>query len=425
MDMIRRSSALTVTALLLGMPFPAAAAPASLAQLVEIALQEHPDVTAAQEAAAAQAAQAAGATSPYWPQIGLNSGTSMTTQVSQAQNTAAPFNLSTIGVSARQQVFDFGKTADEVAAAQALAASGQWQLTARRIDVAYGVRKAYVEWLRARGMQSQAEAKKKAADDLLRQATAFWQAGRRPRLDVTSAEAEQLQAGAEVIGTRNATQVSLLALGAALGRSGSVEAEPVFPPIPSLALAPISDLRALAKQHPQVQQSTARLQQAEANHRRADKANWPDLTADLNYGLRARDLQPNQNWGAGLSLNLPRFNGFADWRQREATAAQVRANEAEARSQLLQVTLGIERASLAAAGGRERLTALAAAVSSAEANLALAEGRYRAGVGTVIEVSNAQALLSSARANRVSAEADYHLAIADLLRAVGTTGVAP
>jgi outer membrane protein TolC len=415
--------ALFLATTLLGVPLPAPAAPVSLDALIRSALRDHPDVTAASETAMAQSAQAAAARAPYWPQIGLTSGTSMTTQVSQAQNTVAPFNLSSVGVGARQQVYDFGKTADDVDAADAAALGGREQLAARRIDVAYGVRRAYLEWLRARGMQTQAEVKERAAEALLKQATAFWQVGRRPRLDVTSADASLQQAHAEVIATRNATQVALLALGAAIGRPGPVEAEPSFPAVPALAMAPITELRALAERHPLIRQSAARLRQAEANHRRADKANWPELNADLSFGFRARDLTPNQNWGAGLTLNVPVFNGFADWRQRDATAASARASAADGRSQLLQVTLGIKKAKLATDGGRERLTALAAAVRSAEANLAMAEGRYRAGVGTVIEVNDAQSLLSGARTNQVSAETDYHLAIADLLRAVATTGV--
>ena len=421
--LLQRTTAFGIAAAVLGMPIPALADTQSLDALIRTALRDHPALASASESAAALTARAGGARSPYWPQVGLNTGTSETTQVSNAQNTAAPFNLSTVGVSVRQQVFNFGKTADDVAAADAAARSGHFQSEARQVDIAYGVRKAGLDWLRARGLQEQTETKQAAANALLQQATAFFQAGRRPKLDVTRAEAGLLQAKADAISARNAVQVALLGLGAAIGHPGAIEAEPVFPPVPALAGLPLAELRARAAGNPIIRESAERLAQAEAAHRRADKANWPDISADLSYGLRARDLEPSQNWGAGISMNVPVFNGFADWRDRDATAAQQRASAADLRAQQLQVDLGIDQATMAIEGARERLTALSAAVRSAEANLAQAQGSYRAGVSAVIDVSDAQSLLSSARADQIRAEADYHLAIADLMRAIGTTGV--
>ncbi|MBC7544793.1 MAG: TolC family protein [Candidatus Sericytochromatia bacterium] len=414
---------LLVVAAIVGMPTVAHATPMSLDDLVKAALRDHPTLTSAREAAVALRHRASAAGSPYWPQVALNTGTSATTQVSQAQNTAAPFNLSTVGATVRQQLWDFGKTTDEVTAAEEAAQASQMTSESRRVDIAFGVRKAYLEWLRACGLQTQVESRQKAATALYRQADAFWKAGRRAKLDVTRADASLQQANADVIGARNTAQVALLTLGAAIGRSGSVEAETAFPQVPALAEAPMSELTKLADHHPLIRQSAARLHQSEANHRRADKGNWPDITADVSYGVRARDLVPSQNWSAGVTMNVPVFNGFADWRDRDATAAQERASRADTQSQRLTVMLGIEQARLTGLGARERLAALGAAVRSAEANMALAEGRYKAGVGSVIEVSDAQSLLSTTQADRVRGEADYHLAVADLLRALGTTGV--
>jgi outer membrane protein TolC len=63
-----------------------------------------------------------------------------------------------------------------------------------------------------------------------------------------------------------------------------------------------------------------------------------------------------------------------------------------------------------------------AAVDAARANLAQAQGRYRSGVGSIIEVADAQSLLAQAQGDWVRATTSYHLAIASLQRALGTTG---
>jgi outer membrane protein len=55
----------------------------------------------------------------------------------------------------------------------------------------------------------------------------------------------------------------------------------------------------------------------------------------------------------------------------------------------------------------------------AQENLDLAEGRYSAGVGNIIELTDAQVLLTSARANNIRALYTYKTAIAELEKAVG------
>ena len=87
--------------------------------------------------------------------------------------------------------------------------------------------------------------------------------------------------------------------------------------------------------------------------------------------------------------------------------------------------LGVDNAYLAIAGAFARLPATAAELKSAQENLFQAEGRYRAGVGSIIEVSDAQTLLATAQGDQLRAAAAYHLAIADLIAAVGLTGTEP
>jgi outer membrane protein TolC len=70
---------------------------------------------------------------------------------------------------------------------------------------------------------------------------------------------------------------------------------------------------------------------------------------------------------------------------------------------------------------RERREATLVAVRQAEENAELAEGRYDAGVGNPIEVTDALVSLSNARTAYASALADCRIAQAELERAVGET----
>ena len=67
----------------------------------------------------------------------------------------------------------------------------------------------------------------------------------------------------------------------------------------------------------------------------------------------------------------------------------------------------------------ERIGATEKAIESAQENLRLAQGRYDAGVGTILELTEAQLSLSNAEADNVRALTDYRVGLAVLDRVVG------
>ena len=63
-------------------------------------------------------------------------------------------------------------------------------------------------------------------------------------------------------------------------------------------------------------------------------------------------------------------------------------------------------------------------VASAEESAALAQGRYKAGVGLFADLLNAQSALAEARQQLVTAELNIRTANAQLARAIGGIGEA-
>jgi outer membrane protein len=58
-------------------------------------------------------------------------------------------------------------------------------------------------------------------------------------------------------------------------------------------------------------------------------------------------------------------------------------------------------------------------VESAQENFRLSQGRFDAGVGTIIELTDAQLALTQAQATEAQALSDYKIAIARLERSLG------
>lgn len=401
----------------------ALAAPVAMEDLVEKALIQSPTLQAARSAAVAQQERVTTARSDYWPQVSLSAGTTETTSVSPTQNSQAPFNVSNTGISARQTLFTFGKLEAAVDQAEAQSEVAKSQAAMAAVEVAFAVRQAYLSWVQAAGLENQASEQIRFAETTLAEARARLKAGVAAQLDVTRAQTAVAQAKATLATARATTAQARRSLAAAIGQTAPVAGEPQFPPTPALASRPLAELEAAAGQHPDLRTAEGQLAAAQASRRAAERAGLPDLSADANYGLRAREFQPAQNMQAGLNFSWPLFTGFAITSQARAAEAQENTVRANFEARRLTVLRDVDNAYLALAGAKETVPAAKAALDAARANLKQAQGRYRAGVGSIIEVTDAQSLLASAQADWVRATTSYHLAIASLQRAMGVTGV--
>ena len=391
-------------------------------ELVIRAIAESPSLASAQATADAQLAREGVVRSQYWPQVNTSASLAQTTSVSTALTEARPFSLAGASVNARQTLYTFGRRAATVdqAEAQTLAVREQAALTA--VDVAFGVRQAYLGWMQAAGLEAQAAEQIRFTEATLAEARARFKAGVAARLEVTRAETSVAQARASLAVARANTNQARRSLVAAIGSTDEIAGEPTFPATPAIAARPLADLRAQANEHPDLRVMRARVAAAEASRVAAEREGYPDLNADASYGIRARDFTGQPNWQAGLSASWPLFTGFALTRSAEAARADEAAVRANLEARRLTVLRDLDNAWLALDGARQSVPAAKIAIDAARANLAQARGRYRAGVGSIIEVSDAQALVASAQADWVRATTSHHLAVANLQRALGVTG---
>ena len=85
----------------------------------------------------------------------------------------------------------------------------------------------------------------------------------------------------------------------------------------------------------------------------------------------------------------------------------------------VQIRVDIEQAQLNIRAAKATIAAVSEAETNAKEQLRLAEGRYTAGVGSIIELGDAQVALAQASANVVQAKFNLSSARADLLAALG------
>jgi outer membrane protein len=125
------------------------------------------------------------------------------------------------------------------------------------------------------------------------------------------------------------------------------------------------------------------------------------------------------NYSAAMVMTWPIFEGGRT--QAGVREADAGLQEARARHRLLALDVGVEveRARRGVAAGKASVEIAVLTLDNARERLRLAEGRYQAGVGTALEVSDAQLGESTAAAQAVQARYDLATARAQLLHALG------
>jgi outer membrane protein TolC len=135
-------------------------------------------------------------------------------------------------------------------------------------------------------------------------------------------------------------------------------------------------------------------------------------------------------WSAGLVLNVPLFAGgrptFDAASARSSADAARQRTTATGRQVELDVWIAFQALRTAARRGQTARDLLASATAGVE----VATGRYREGVGSILDLLTSQSSLESALAEEILARADWLLAMARLARATGrlppvTAGAAP
>ena len=127
----------------------------------------------------------------------------------------------------------------------------------------------------------------------------------------------------------------------------------------------------------------------------------------------------SQPFQASLTISLPIFTGFSRHLQLSQARAQQRNADESLRAQGLLVRANIEGRYLAVGTSYQSIGAQGQARDAAREQLRLARDRYRVGLGSALEVTDAQNAVTQAEGAYVGAVYDYHRAITALEAAVG------
>lgn len=393
----------------------------TLEQAEKIAIQNHPRVQAAQYIAAAASARVGEQRSNYFPTAdGSATGVKAENDSRIAAgglNNPIIFNRFADGIEVRQLVTDFGRTHELVKSSELHAKAEDESVTTARADVLLRVDEAYFDLLKAQAVLQVANETVKDRQLVSNQITTLAKNDLKSGLDVSFANVDLAQAQLLLVQAQNDVQASNAELSAALGYADERAFRLAESPAPSAPPANLTDfIQQAVRNRPDLISQQLDVLSAQS-YATAERDLWfPTLSAAGAAGLTPihdSTLAPRYA-AAGFNLNIPIFNGHLFGSLRAEANAQARAQQQYLRDEQNSVVRDVQKAWLNANSGYQRLGLTDQLLAQASKALDLAQARYKLGLSSIIELSQAQLNKTEAEIAQASAKYDYQAELSAL-----------
>ncbi len=303
------------------------------------------------------------------------------------------------GIGISQLVTDFGRTkliAESLDAQVAARGEGVKGVAA---EVRLQVRTAYARALAGRAAVAVATETVKGRESILRQARALSESQLRSTLDAGFAEVRVAEAELLVTRSRNEAKSAMISLAQAMGEATTGDWELVEPEGAKLS----GDVAALVQESLASRPEVAALRHSVESARRQAasdrKLALPTVTASgVAGGIVVGDPRLRPRYlGVGLNLNVPLWNGHAFDYRREESGGRLAQAESELKELELRIAGAVQQAHLEWETAESNIAVTRRLEEQSVRTLRLAEERYRAGLGTVVEYNQAQLDVAVAR----------------------------
>jgi outer membrane protein len=408
----------------------------TLQQLLSYALANNPQTRSAWLNARAAAAGAASRRSAYYPTINASGQLGFAHQSAFTGTAFIPYELWTLtpGASLTWLLLDLGGRSADVEEADRLLDAANLNHDTTIQNLLLSVEQAYFQYQGAKELLASAQTTVKEAQ------TAFQAAEERRRAGLATI--------ADVLQSKTALSQAVLALQQAEGNVATVRGAlatslgvPANLPVDVTPLPEQLDVRPLGEtidqlieraqaQRPDLARARAQALAADSRADSIRSRGLPSLSVTGNVSRSYFLSSPffdccfvhTNTYGAALVLTIPVFNGFKDTSDLLQARELAKAAHVDADSIAQQVILQVWQSYQAVKTAEKQVSSARDLLASARQSAEVAEGRYKAGVGSILDLLTAQTALANARAQEVQARANWLLSIANLAHDTGTLG---
>jgi outer membrane protein len=387
----------------------------TLEQAEDLALKNHPRIASSSLRASAAGKVVSEARAAYFPTLsGFVTGTFAEEGTVIASGTLQTSGLSSraaVGAGLNQLVTDFGRTFNLVRSARLLAEGQKQVANDTRAQVFLYVRQAYYQVLATESVQNAARAALENRRLTLRQVSALAQSEMRSTLDVDFAQV--LVSEAELIMFQAESNVgeSKAQLTAAMGDEHDLAFTLVEEPLPAPLEPNVEGIinRALLER-PDLQALRFNGKAAHQFAQAEKKLSYPTVNLLAQGGKIPRHdsvIHVDEYGSAGVNINVPIFNGNLYSARHGEAELRARAADKDIEDLKVKIARDVRIAWFEASNAFRRLDVTARLVRQANEALRLAQARYESGLGSIVELNQAQLSQTSAEISAASAKYEY------------------
>lgn len=245
-------------------------------------------------------------------------------------------------------------------------------------------------------------------------------------LDLSFADVDLSQAQLLQLDAQNNADATMATLDAVLGLDRDAQYDLVedatSPPPPPPSADPL--IQTALRQRPDLQALMYNTQSAQKYARAQWDQLLPSISAAGTVGIIP--VHPGSyyitNWwgGIGGNMNIPIFNGFLYTSQAREAKYRAQAAAENGRDLRDRIVRDVRTSWLQANTSWQRMAVTAQLVQEANLAFSLAQTRYKLGLSSIVELSQAQLQQTSAQIQDTSARYQYRLALATLDYEIGT-----
>jgi outer membrane protein len=324
------------------------------------------------------------------------------------------------GINVNQLIYDFGHTRNLVLSQKLSEKASDANALASSEEIVLAADQAFYDALIAQAeldVARQTVATRQTTDTQVGEMT---RNKLKSTLDLSFADVDLSQAQLMQLDAQSNSDASMATLDAVLGLDHSVTYHLVedtgAPPPPPTDVAPL--IQTALQQRPDLQALSYDTQSAQKYARAQWDQLLPSISAAGTVGVLPVDpgsYYIDNWWGAyGGTVSVPVFNGFLYISQAHEAKYREQAESENARDLRDRIVRDVRTSWLQAGNNWQRMSVTAQLVKQADLALALAQTRYKLGLSSIVELSQAQLQQTSAQIQDTSARYQYRLSLSTL-----------
>jgi outer membrane protein len=394
----------------------------SLKQAEALALKNNPQISVARLTALASQQVTREVRSNLWPTATANltgvdadPGSRIT---AGGLNNPVIYQRAAAGVTVDQLITDFGRTTSLAASANLAAKAENQNAVATKEQVLLAVEQAFYSALQAHAILAVAQQTVSARQTVADQIGALFQSKLKSQLDFSFANVNLAQAKLLLLDAENSENATLAALSAVLGYPTLHNFQPVEDATP-ITTPPgnVDDLISAAfAMRPEILALDLQYQSAQKFHTAERDLFFPTIAAVGVVGdTPVRNPLLSDWYGAvGVNVGIPLFNGFLYSARSKEALLKAQAAQARVLDLRNRISRDVRTSWLNANAAYQRVSVTQQLLDQSNLALDLAQTRYKLGLSSIVELSQAQLQQTQAQIGNAQAAYDYRLALAVL-----------